>query len=135
VGQTTNQIEADIDIKRTELSGNLDALEQKVRAATDWKQHYRRNPVPILGIALGGGILLASIVSGRRNGQTTKHGRAAPEGSTASKTLATLDNIKGALVNVAATTFTTYLGKLVPGFREHFEQIRDANKPDLVRRP
>lgn len=136
MGQATNQIEAHIDSKRAELGSNLEALEQRVRDATDWKRQYRQHPMPILGFAFGGGLLLASILGGRGNGHRGQHARAAQEGSgLPSKTLETWDNIKGALVNVAAAGFTDYVGKLVPGFRDHFERIQDTNKASPSGRP
>jgi hypothetical protein len=130
VDETTQLMAETIDRKRAELSGNLAALEQKVRAATDWKQHYRRHPVAFLGTALAGGAVLASIVSSRRNGVSEAHSLQAIASTreTTGRTVQTWDNVKSALVALAVTRFTDYVGTLVPGFRDQFQEAQNANK-------
>ena len=61
MGQTTRQIEAHIEDTREDLGANLNELEQKVKSVTDWKQQFRSNPMTMLGVAFGGGILLATM--------------------------------------------------------------------------
>ena len=49
-----------------EIGSNLHELEHKVRSVTDWKQHFQSNPMTMLGVALCGGILLATMLNGRK---------------------------------------------------------------------
>src|ERR1044072_9198207 len=66
MGQTANQIEAHIEHTREDLSSNLDQLERKVKSATDWRHQFREKPALMLGAAFGGGILLATMLGGRK---------------------------------------------------------------------
>jgi len=69
MGQATSQIEAHIEETRADLGSNLHELEQKVRSVTDWQQHFQTNPMTMLGIAFGVGILLATMLGGRKKEQ------------------------------------------------------------------
>jgi hypothetical protein len=42
--------------------------------------------------------------------------------------LETWDNIKGALVGVAATRFKEFVGEVVPGFHEQFQRTEEKAK-------
>jgi len=64
--QTTDQIEAHIETTRENLGANLQELEHKVKSVTDWRRQFRENPMRMLGVAFGGGILLAFLL-GRRS--------------------------------------------------------------------
>ena len=134
MGQTTHQIEAHIEDTREDLGSNLHELELKVKSVTDWKQHFRTNPMTMLGVAFGGGILLATMLGGRKN---RRGERGFPSHATGSephagteqqkhKALETWDNIKGALIAVAATRFTDFVGEVVPGFHEQFQHTKTA---------
>ncbi len=67
MGQATSQIEAHIEDTRADLGSNLKQLEEKVRSVTDWKRHFQTNPMTLLGVAFGGGIVLAKMLEGRKN--------------------------------------------------------------------
>jgi hypothetical protein len=64
MGETTDEIESHIESTRENLGSNLQELEQRVKSATDWRQHFRNNPLMMIGAAFGGGVLLALILSG-----------------------------------------------------------------------
>jgi hypothetical protein len=53
--ETANQIEAHIDQTRERLGSNLRELEDRVEAATDWREHFRERPHVFLGAAFIGG--------------------------------------------------------------------------------
>jgi len=86
-------------------------LERKVKSAVDWKQHFQNNPMPMLGMAFAGGILLATSLGGRnapiRRGFSTRAPGAEP-----------WNYIMGALISMATTYFSDFIGKTVPGFHE-----------------
>lgn len=132
MGQTTNQIEAHIEDTRGTLGSNLNELERKVKSVTDWKQHFQANPMMVLGIAFGGGIVLAKMLgtSKRRLGTQNFASPASVEPHAGTdhqkyKALETWDNIKGALIGVAATRFKDFVGELVPDFNEQFRRTEE----------
>jgi hypothetical protein len=135
MGQTAHQIEAHIDDTRENLGSNLHELEQKVKSVTDWKQHFRTNPMTMVGVAFGGGILIATMLGGRRNrrGQAlSSHAISAEPHAAADhqkhKALEAWENVKGALIGVAATHFTDFVGEIVPGFHEQFQHMTEKTE-------
>src|SRR5579863_5614971 len=110
MGEATKQIESHIESTRADLGSNLSELEQKVKSVTDWKQQFQNKPMTMLGLAFGGGILLATALGGRRirrneNPPARYTAAAEPRAGTEIQkhgALETWDNIKGALIGVAA---------------------------------
>src|SRR4051812_42728171 len=78
-----DQIIGHIEAQRDELGRNLSELESRVRETTDWRTHYERNPMLVLGAALGGGILLGTMVGGgtRSSSRKTSKSRSRYTGS------------------------------------------------------
>jgi len=70
--ERADEIMDHIEAKRDELGRNLSELEDKVRRTADWRAHYDKNPMLILGAALGGGLLIGSMVGGSRTKSHTK---------------------------------------------------------------
>ena len=117
MGQTTHQIEAHIEDTREDLGSNLHELEQKVKSVTDWKQHFRTSPMTMLGGRKN------RLVERRFSSDATE-----PHAGTdhqKHKALETWDNIKGALIGVAATRFKDLVGEVVPGFHEQFQRTEE----------
>lgn len=65
-----DQIINHIEQQRDQLGRNLNELENRVRRSTDWRTYYERNPMLVLGAALGGGVLLGATV-GRSTDRST----------------------------------------------------------------
>ena len=130
--ETTDQIENYIDSKRDDLGSNLKELESKVKSVTDWRQRFQKNPLTAVGIAFGGGIALASILSSKSNHRSRGSSSSdsfTPHAGTdhqTHKALETWDNIKGALIGVAATRFKDFVGEIVPGFQEQLKKTETA---------
>ncbi len=134
MGQTTNEIENYIETQRDDLGSNIHALKEKLKSVTDWRQQYEARPFTVLGLAFGGGILLATALAARSNrGRSAgayqageSHvGSAAIGGEhtrTAHKTLETWEKIKEALIGVAATRLKDWAEQVVPGFNSHYER-------------
>ena len=136
MGEESNQIEQQIVAERGQLGRNLNELQSKVEQATDWRYQFQHRPMLMLGVAVGGGLLLAS-VTGRKSRSrrpyydseaepTREHRRGTELQKT--KALETFDTIKGAMIGVAANTFKDLLGQLIPGFHEQFDKTAQAKR-------
>lgn len=66
-----DQIMSHIESQRNELGRNLNELESRVRRTTDWRAQFDRNPMLMMGVALGGGLLLGTITGSSRRGSRT----------------------------------------------------------------
>lgn len=129
MGEKSDQIERQIAVERGQLGENLSELQSRVQEATDWRLQFQKRPMLMMGVAVGGGLLLAS-VTGRRS--RTRHrypddrveSREHQRGTELqkNKALETFDSIKGAMIGVAANTFKDFLGELIPGFHEQFQK-------------
>jgi len=124
--ETTNEIEAQIDRTRERLGSNLKELEDKVDAATDWREHLRERPHLCLGAAFIGGFALASALRPRAGGGPLSAVAVNPlvggNGSVQAQAWELWNNIQGALVGVASARIKEYIGELVPGFDEHYRR-------------
>jgi hypothetical protein len=131
MGETTNQIEGYIETKREDLGSNLAELENKVKSITDWRQQFRSNPMAMVGVAFGGGVLLASMLGTKSRHRSARHINAPQAGTDqqTNKALETWDSIKGALIGVAATRFKAFVGEIVPGFDEQFRKTEGMKSP------
>jgi hypothetical protein len=134
MGATTNQIESFIENKREDLGSNLQELEQKVKSITDWRQQFRNNPMTMVAVAFGGGVALASMLGsgrGNRGHRTTQRSVEHHAGAERQSHMAleTWDNIKGALIGVAATRFKGFIEEIVPGFHEEFRKTEAVKNP------
>jgi hypothetical protein len=136
--EAAHRIEAHIDRTRERLGSHLRELENKVDAATDWREQFRARPHLFLGATIAGGVLLAAVLlpkSSRhvfdssteaRLGSVSRNGVSAQE-----QALELWNNVKGALIGVAAVRITEYISELIPGFDEHYQ--RAAQSHDVPR--
>jgi len=124
VSQTTDEIESQIEDKRADLRSNLEALESKVKSVADWRQHFQNHPGLLMAAAFGGGLLLAGMSGGPRGRRVRA---AAGEGSSAAfaagaqtsrEVNQTWENIKGALIGLAATKIKDVLADRAPSFKQ-----------------
>lgn len=128
MGQTVQQIEAHIDSTRERLGSNLHELERKVDAATDWREHFAARPFTLMSVAFAGGVIVATTLRGRsvrRPSQFAVRTASEPHAGTDAQKYQALqiwDNIKGALIGLAATRVKDYVGELIPGFDEQFQR-------------
>jgi hypothetical protein len=137
MGQTTDQVETDIRHKREDLRSNLQELEHKVKSVIDWKQQFQNHPATMVAAAFGAGALIATLGRGRKGGskriESSSAGRAdgtpSPRVGKKHEVLETWDNVKSALVGVAATQVTGFLGRVVPGFQEQLKETESSRTP------
>jgi hypothetical protein len=137
MANTANQIETHIERQRETLGSNIHELEQKVKSVTDWKHYFHNNPMTMIGVAFGGGVLLAKML-----GNNNRHASfsAKTEYSSQSpglerqknKASETVDNIKAALIGLATTRVKQYIGEIVPGFDEQFQRTQSERAKSLT---
>ena len=125
MGQTTDEIENQIEDKREDLKSNLQELETRVKTATDWRHYFAEHTGTMIAAAFGSGVVLAAMLGGRGNRASLSQAVGSSESArpwtrgTKNEVLENLDSIKSALVGAAATRFKGILGEVVPGFTEH----------------
>ncbi len=145
MGQTASQIENHIEDKREHLSSNLRELENKVKSATDWRYQFKNRPAIFLGLAFGGGMLLSNVIGrpGRRRGRQYDYRLRKAAGAethnvpkasaipspTMDKAYKAWENIKGALIGIAAARVKDYVDQVIPGFSEHYKQAEVEHIP------
>ena len=124
--ETANQIEAHIDRTRERLGSHLRELEDKVEAATDWREHFRERPHAFLGAAFIGGMMLASALRSKSAGRPMSAGAMNPavggRGSVQAQARGLWNNVQGALVGVATAQIKDYISEVVPGFNDHYRR-------------
>ena len=137
--ETAYEIAVHIDHTRERLGSNLKELEERVDAATDWREHFRERPHRFLGAAFIGGAILATALrakSPRRDPNDPGLTRSADGGSSAQgQALELWNNFKGALIGVASARIKEYSGGFIPDFDQHYrraEQRAAASDPARV---
>jgi ElaB/YqjD/DUF883 family membrane-anchored ribosome-binding protein len=176
MGETTDAIRGQIDDQRHQLEDNLEGIEgklkgasdqahekvqetkdqvqekieevqQKVQDAADWRQQFDKRPMVGLGVAFGGGFLLAGLLGGGSKKKDDKsqsasysyppqhqnpqyqsyYGNGGPSGGDVGRqhVSSTFDNMKGALMGVAAAQAKSFFEKSVPGFDKEYSQVEN----------
>ncbi|MFZ0522339.1 MAG: hypothetical protein WAL95_15040 [Candidatus Acidiferrales bacterium] len=142
MGETSNQIEWEIAQKRSELSDNLIELQQKAKAAVDWRAQVEERPGTMIAAAFAGGIILSALFNALRGPAKVYAQRPSrnpaeydspisktspPQPSQlATETRKNLDALGGALLGIVATRATTILDGILPGFQSEFERARNS---------
>jgi hypothetical protein len=129
--KAAHTLEAHIDRTRERIGSNLKELEERVDAATDWREQFRARPHLFLGGALVGGALLAAALRPTSSRHEFEPSSSAPLTSLARRgvnaqqqAFELWNDVKTALIAVASARLTEYIGDLVPGFRDHFRQAQ-----------
>ena len=144
MGEKSNEITREIDIQRAQLGSNLEELEGKVKVIADWRRQFQKSPLTMMGMALGGGILLSTVIGGRHSrayyvpqrdlGHQWRNEPGFGESQRATRSQLrrasdTWDTIKGALIDVAAGGLQNFLKDVVPGFTEEFHKVQTREHP------
>jgi hypothetical protein len=140
-----DQIIGHIEAQRHELGRNLNELETRVRATTNWRTYFDKNPMMMIGVALGGGILMGSMVGGKgrgssRSSYSSTSSSSKYSGSQASsagiasslsssipsehrkKVTDTLEQVKGAIIAFGIAKAKEFMNEALPGFGHHLSQ-------------
>lgn len=125
--QTVEQIEARIDRTREQLGSTLSAIESKVEAATDWREHLRARPWLMVGAACVGGAVLAATLRPRPTAasgvQAVSADRRSRGRDAAAEVAGLWDNLTAALIGVASVRVKDYIAERIPGFDEQFARV------------
>lgn len=131
MAERVQQIESEIDRTRAELGSHLRELESKVDAAMDWREHVRARPYLAMGVAVAGGVVLGQLA---RPGRARSMARALESTTSAPRPHSSIDarskaygiweDIANAMIAVAATQLTGYIGSLVPGFTDEIRRMK-----------
>ena len=153
MGETTDQIERQIEQKRNQLNQNFNELEQKVKAAMDWRRQFDERPGTMLAVAFGGGVLLSAMVGGSRSASRKSYSdwterRAAGRDYSSSPSTAAyksslseaprkpsqarenLEALSGALLSVAISRVTNLINRYLPGFEREFTRVKSSKGVD-----
>ena len=140
MGERSDEIEEQISRTREDLRDNLNELEDRVRGALDWRRQFEERPLTMLAAALGGGMLLATLIPGGGNGRrprayaeasTRSEGRREAEArarKTEPESDGSLDTLKGAFMTVAASRIGGFLGQLLAGYRAETARAKRAQR-------
>jgi|SwirhirootsSR3_FD_contig_41_9741296_length_535_multi_2_in_0_out_0_1 hypothetical protein len=120
------RLKVDIEDSRADLQGNLRELERKVGDAADWRYQFQKRPAVLLGAAVAGGALLGMLVGPRRSpsiGRTLAN--ESKPGSVSHSMMGDVvpqawDNIKTALIGMAAARLQDVVEEVLPGFKHHY---------------
>jgi hypothetical protein len=151
MGEESRQIASDIDRQRRQLADNVGELEGRVKDSVNWRVQMQQRPMTMVGIAFGGGILLSTLMGGRHRSTSRRSYdggsyRARPEDQASlsgqPESYATeyqkrraanvWDNMKGALIGVAAVKFKNFLEQAIPGFTEQYNKTEQAKESAKV---
>lgn len=148
MGEKPDQIERHIYEKRNELGENINELQQKVKTEVDWRTQFDRRPLAMVGIAFGGGLLLSMLIGRSRNSHDSASTRSRrwrreseeytrpereewPESErwqSEDKGPSAWDNIRDAVIAIAASKLSRLIEEVVPGFTEQYKSRQSERR-------
>ena len=149
MAQEPAEIKAHIKAEGEGLKENFEEIQNRVKDALDWKIWYRNNTALALGGAAAGGLVLSLLLGGTRSSPEREYadldfdqmdvdeeGSLAPgsrrslrpEPKSASRLHQLADNTMSAVLGLAADKFQDFMGKALPGFREHYDAAQQRKR-------
>ncbi|MBA2453898.1 MAG: YtxH domain-containing protein, partial [Chloroflexia bacterium] len=139
----SDQAHEKVQETKDQVQEKIEEVQQKVQDAADWRQQFDKRPMVGLGVAFGGGFLLAGLLGGGSKKKDDKSQSASysyppqyqnPQYQSHGGTeigrqhmSSTMDNIKGALMGVAAAQAKSFLGQSVPSFDDEYRKVEKEN--------
>jgi len=119
MGDKADRIEQYIEQQRGDCRDNLLALKQRVSRSLDWRCQFDERPLAMIGVAFGGGALLATLLRGRSRSRSqtplsderSRHSGDSPWGP-----------LKGAVIALAASKLIHFAEELLPGFEGEYRR-------------
>jgi hypothetical protein len=141
MGEKSDQLERHIHEQRNELGENIHELQEKVRNSVDkvknsvdWRVQFQERPMTLIGIAFAGGLVTSALFGRRRNANRwNTEGRSdfsgnRPTKDRQNKASGAWEDIKGAVIGLAATKAGSALEGILPGFQEHYQKRQKARR-------
>ena len=149
MGETTDQIERQIEQNRNQLSDDFSELGQRMKSMVDWRTQFEARPGTMLALAFGGGMLVSAILGGTRSSRKfnsaawlpdsrrPENRNSAPRSSPdhthgPSPVRDDLEALSGAFLGVAASRATSFFDRLLPGFEREFTRMRETKRSDRL---
>jgi len=126
--ESTLHLQRQLASEREQLNDNLRVLETKARELTDWRSQFQKQPLLMLGLAFGGGMIVSNLVGGRRAAAAVDptDGRGRPAWMPRPPVQnASWHRVRDTLSAVATGAAVELLQGIVPGFKEQFDRGRD----------
>ena len=142
VRDTTSQVQDKVEDVQHQVQDKVEEVQAKVKDATDWRTQFDRRPMVGVAVAFGGGVLLASMLGGGSKDQSRgTYGGYQPQyqGFSGSQgqggtdigrqhVSSTFDNVKGAVMGVAAAQLKAVLADALPGFDDEYKQVENEKR-------
>ena len=142
--ERSDQIKEHLNRTRGDLQKNVNELQDRVKGAFDWRAQFEERPLLMLGLALGGGMLAAALITRRREyvpyvaphpSWRAADGRTenlepgyGVEGERRSGSLSeNLGLVTGALMTSVASRIGGVLGQVLSSYRD---QLREAARSE-----
>lgn len=119
-----------------DLNRNLEALEAKGQELTDWRAHFEKRPLVMLGVAFVGGAVAAAVVSGGRSSRRGSGEMYAEPSRQWDKPRResndTWTRLRSGIGVAAAGVAMDAISKALPGLKEHLiDPARAAVRPEV----
>lgn len=118
MGESADRIERYIAQQRLDCRDNVAELKQRVSRSVDWRAQCEVRPWTMVAFAVGGGILLSTLLGGPPESRPHEP----LEGSTGGDGDSHWGPLKGALNGLAATKLIGFAEELLPGFRNAYSE-------------
>lgn len=125
----TDQIALHIHQQRRELDANIHALTDRAKCAVDWRAQFELRPMTMLGIAFGGGAVLSLFAGGSRRGASAAPDALALPASAFATTSRRWENVRSALLGVAAARLAGAMERVLPGFEKELKKSVEGGAP------
>ena len=129
---SADEIVSHIQRTRQNLSFNINELENKVKAAADWKEHFQAHPMVMLGCAFGTGAVISKLLLGGKRRYYTADVQPRAEfrnHGISGRTSETWEATKTAFAGLIASHLKDVVNDVLPGFKEHFESAQNSRTP------
>ena len=112
MGEKADRIDQYIEQQRGDCRDNMLELKQRVSRSLDWRSQFDERPLAMIGMAFGGGALLATLLRGRSRSRSqtplsderSSHSGTSPWGP-----------LKAAVIGLAASKLMRFAAELLPG--------------------
>jgi hypothetical protein len=135
MGESPEALRQTIAATHEDLNRNLEALEAKGQDLTDWRSHFEKRPLMMLGVAFVGGAIAAAVVGG---GRSSRQHASDPVGETVPfrpsprrASNDTWDRLRSGIGVAAAGIAIDAISKAMPGIKEHvIDPVRASIRPE-----